>query len=496
LIGTVALLALSNFMAILDLTIVNVIVPHIAGSLAVSPNESTWVITSYAVAEAVTVPLAGWLAVRFGAVRVFVLAVLAFGLCSLACGLSQTLPMLLFFRVLQGVSGGPLMPMSQILIMHVTPPARVQIALGVQTMTTVVAPILGPMLGGLQADALGWQWAFYINIPIAVFSAVFVWGLLKTRETGREKNPIDYVGLALLVAWVSALQIMLDMGQNEDWFASPFILALAIVAALGFVAFLIWELTDRHPIVDLTVFRTPSFGVMAATAALLFAPFFAAIVLISLWLQTCMGYTATWAGYVIAFQGVLAFVGAPIVAQLISRIDPRLFLSAGIFVLAAAMLWRTTFDLNVTFWQLAGPQFMTGLAIALFGVPLVGLPVVVVPPSHTGAAASLINFIRTLAAAIGTAVGITLWERAAAGARTGLSGVLHGPGALLDTMKDQGLSAPQSLEALDRMVDAQALMIATNNVYLLVGVLLAALSAAIWLMPRPTTQITLRVGGH
>jgi MFS transporter, DHA2 family, multidrug resistance protein len=289
LIGTILLLALANFMAVLDLTIVNVAVPHIAGSLAVSPNEGTWVITSYAVAEAITVPLTGWLANRFGAVRVFAIAAVGFGLFSFLCGFAPSLGMLVSFRVLQGFSGGPLMPMSQTLLLRVTPPRFAQLGLGLQTVTTILGPIAGPIVGGTLSDSIGWPWAFYINVPISIFVAFMVWRLLKTRETDTVKQPVDYVGLGLLVLWIGALQIMLDNGQDQDWFASSFILTLAIVAGVGFVAFLIWELTDEHPIVDLSVFRNRTFSVMAAAMAFTFGAFFATVVLITLWLQTNMG---------------------------------------------------------------------------------------------------------------------------------------------------------------------------------------------------------------
>src|SRR5215467_6678215 len=286
LVAGIVVLALANFMSVLDLTIVNVAIPHIAGGLAVSPNEGTWAITSYGVAEAITVPLTGWLAARFGAVRVFVIAALSFGLFSMLCGFAPSLQLLVVFRVLQGLSGGPLMPMSQTLLLRVTPPKHAQLGLGLQTMTTILAPIAGPVLGGILTDTVGWPWAFFINIPIAIFVAFSVWNLLKSREIATVRQPVDYFGLALLVLWIGALQIMLDNGQDDDWFASSFIVTLAVIATIGFVAFLIWELTDEHPIVDLSVFRNRTFSVMAGAMGLTFGSFFATVVLVPLWLQT------------------------------------------------------------------------------------------------------------------------------------------------------------------------------------------------------------------
>src|SRR3984885_13916408 len=217
LVVAILVLAMANFMSVLDLTIVNVAIPHIAGSLAISPTEGTWAITSYAVAEAITVPLTGWLAARFGAVRVFVIAALGFALFSTLCGLSSSLPFLVTFRVGQGLMGGPLMPMSQTLLLRVAPAKQRNLALGLWTMTTILAPVAGPLISGVLADSWGWPWAFFINVPIAITCATLSWRMLRKFEGTIVKNAVDYVGLGLLIVWVGALQIMLDNGENLDW---------------------------------------------------------------------------------------------------------------------------------------------------------------------------------------------------------------------------------------------------------------------------------------
>lgn len=492
--STIFLLALANFMAVLDLTIVNVAVPHIAGSLAVSPNEGTWVITSYAVAEAITVPLTGWLATRFGAVRVFVVAAASFGLFSMLCGFAPTLSTLVVFRVLQGLSGGPLMPMSQTLLLRVTPPKQAQMGLGLQTMTTIVAPIAGPVLGGVLTDTVGWPWAFYINVPISIFVALMVWRMLRTRETETAIKPVDYVGLALLVLWIGALQVMLDNGQDDDWFASPFIIGLTVVAAIGFVAFLIWEITDAHPIVDLSIFTNRTFAVMATAMAFTFGSFFATIVLIPLWLQTNMGYTATWAGYVMAFQGVLGVFIAPVAAMLMSRVDPRYLMSTGMLILAGVTLWRTTFAQNITFGQLIVPQLITGLGIPLFFVPLMGLSVASVPAEKTASAAGLVNFIRTMSGAFGTALGTTAWDQATTSARVTLTGTLHNPQGTIAALQAHGLSASQALQTFSNMVQSQAVMLATNRVAFALAAIIAAVAAGVWLSPKPKGPVAMTSG--
>ncbi len=492
LVGAIFLLALANFMAVLDLTIVNVAVPHIAGSLAVSPNEGTWVITSYAVAEAITVPLTGWLAARFGAVRVFVVACVCFGLFSLLCGFAPSLSTLVVFRVLQGLSGGPLMPISQTLLLRITPPKRAQMALGLQTMTTILAPIAGPLIGGTLTDSVGWPWAFYINVPIAVIVALVSWSLFRKHETETVNRPVDYVGLGLLILWIGALQILLDNGQEKDWFASPFIVSLAVIVAIGFVAFLIWELTDEHPIVDLSVFRIRTFSVMAAAMAFTFGAFFATVVLIPLWLQTNMGYTATWAGDVMAFQGVLGVMMAPVAAIAISRVDPRLVMSIGLSILAAVTFWRTTFTHDVTYWQLVPPQLLTGLGIPLFFVPLMGLSVAAVPPAQTASAAGLVNFIRTMSGcAFGTALVTTVWDQTSTNVRVNLAGRLHHPQETLATLQAHGQSPAQATQSLSDLVQSQAVMIATNQVFLILAVIIAGVAVCVWLSPKPKRAVSL-----
>jgi DHA2 family multidrug resistance protein len=483
--GTIVLLALANFMSILDMTIVNVSVPHIAGSLAISPNEGTWVITSYAVAEAITVPLSGWLSARFGAVRVFVTAVALFGLLSMFCGIARTLSTLVVFRVLQGLAAGPLMPMSQTLLMRVTPPRHLQLAIGLQMMTTVFAPIVGPILGGTITDTVGWPWAFYINVPVSILSAFLIWQLLTSRETSTVKQPVDYVGLGLLIVWIGALQIMLDNGENDDWFGSPFIVTLAIIAAVAFVAFLIWELTDEHPIVDLSVFRYRTFSLMVFALALTFGSYFATIVLIPLWLQTNMGYTATMAGEIMGLQGILGVVMSPVAAIIISRIDPRKVMTTGLAILAGVTFWRSTFASNITFTQIALPQLFIGLAIPLFFVPLMGLSVAAVPSKQTASAAGLVHFLRTMAGALGAALITTAWERSTTDVRVNLVGSLHHPDSMLNMLQERGLSPAQGLHVLGDFVQGQAVMIATNRMFVVLTLIVVSVTAAVWLTPKP-----------
>jgi len=479
------LLALANFMVVLDMTIANVSVPNIAGGLAVSPSQGTWVITSYSVAEAITVPLTGWLAQRFGAVRVFVFAMLGFGLCSALCGLAQSLPMLVVFRILQGLSGGPMMPLSQTLLRRIFPQNMQPAALGLWSMTTVVGPIAGPLLGGAIVDTAGWPWVFYINVPVALICAFFAWRLLASRETRTERERVDYVGLGLLIVWISAMQIMLDKGKDLDWFNSRFIVTLALIAAIGFVSFIIWELTDDHPIVDLKIFRHRGFTAASIIMSLSFGAFFSTVVLIPLWLQTSMSYNATWAGRAMAFQGVLAVVMSPIVAKLTTKVDSRILVSFGVGFMGLVSFWRTGFASNIDFWGVSLPQLAQGFAMPFFFIPLMGLAMGSVLPRETASAAGLVNFMRTTAGAFGTSITTTAWENIATSHRTDLVGILNRPQATMDTMKAAGMSAGQALAQVDNMVQSQAVMLATDHVFMVTALVFLAGATAVWIAPKP-----------
>ncbi len=479
------ILAMSNFMAVLDTSVANVSIPNIAGGLAVSPNQGTWVITSYSVAEAITVPLTGWLAQRFGAVRTYFVCISLFGLASALCGLSHSLTMLVFFRVCQGLAGGPMMPLSQALLLRIFPPKLAPQAIGIWSMTTVVGPIAGPLLGGWLSDNYGWPWVFYINVPVAIMLVVVGMRLMVGRETPMQKLKVDTVGLGLLIVWVSALQIMLDKGKELDWFNSSIIIGLLIVAVVGFVCFMIWELTDKQPIVDLKVFRNRGFAVAAAIMPLVFGAFFASVVLVPLWLQTNMGYTAEESGRLTAFNGILAVVMSPIVAQLTRKIDARLLISFGVSVLGAVMFWRTGFNSAITFQQMVWPSLAQGFAMPFFFVPLMGLALGSVKPEETASAAGLISFARTVAGAFGTSIVTTAWENSSARVRADMVGQLNQAPQALTAIGANGFSPQAALGQLDALVQNQAVMVATNHIFQTIGAVMFVAAATVWLAPKP-----------
>jgi MFS transporter, DHA2 family, multidrug resistance protein len=479
------LLGLANFMVVLDITIANVAVPHIAGGLAVSPAQGTWVITSYSVAEAITVPLTGWLAQRFGAVKVFVFGLIGFGVFSVLCGLAPTFSALVFFRVMQGLCGGPIMPMSQTLLLQIFPKERAPQALGIWSMTTVVGPIAGPILGGGISDSIGWHWIFFINIPVAFGVAFMAWRALAGRDSPTRRVPVDYVGLGLLILWVGSLQIMLDKGKELDWFASTTIVGLAIVAAIGFAAFLIWELTAENPIVNLRVFRHRGFSVGVTTLSLTFGAFFASVVLLPLWLQTNMGYTATWAGYAAAFQGVLAVVMSPIVASQVARRDPRALVSFGVFWMAGVAIWRSTFTTEADFLTIAMPQLVLGFAMPFFFIPTQSIALSSVDPEETAAAAGIANFLRVVAGAFATSLMTTAWDDTAGAKRTDLVGAMNQPQAAVDRLSANGFSPDQALAQLEGLIQTQAVMLSTNQMFTVTAIVFAVAATTIWLAPRP-----------
>ncbi|HEX3916132.1 MAG TPA: DHA2 family efflux MFS transporter permease subunit [Caulobacteraceae bacterium] len=490
------LLAMGNFMVVLDMTIANVSVPNIAGGLAVAPSEGTWVITSYSVAEAIMVPLTGWLAQRFGAVRVFVTGIIGFGICSALCGLAPSLGLLVTFRVMQGLCGGPIMPMSQTLMMRVFPPNQRGQAMGLWSMTTVVAPIAGPILGGTLCDTAGWPWVFYINVPVAAICGFFAWRMLASQETPTMARRVDFPGLALLVLFVGTLQIMLDKGQELDWFGSPFIVALAIVAAIAFAAFLIWELTDEHPIVDLRVFRHRGFTGAVITIALTFGTFFSSIVLGPLWLQTNMGYTATWAGYTTAFGGVLAVVFSPIVPRLMTRIDPRALVSFGVLGLAVTSLVRSQFASNADFWTVGFTFLIQGAFMPFFFVPTTQIALSSVLPQEMASAAGLSNFLRTTSAAFSASLVTTMWANASTRNHANIAGALNDPAATQRILAHGGMSAAQSLSQVDNLAQSQAVMLATDQLYLVMAAAFVIAAIGVWLGPKPKIFSSAGGGGH
>lgn len=484
------LIGLGNFLVVLDTTIANVSIQTIAGSLGVSSTQGTWVITSYAVAEAITVPLTGWLAMKFGAQRTFITCYLAFAIGSLLCGMSSSLGMLLGMRVLLGLFGGPIMPLSQMLLLRIFPKEKATLATVIWAMTTLIGPVAGPILGGIICDNYGWEWIFFIKVPVAAIGGLVLMMLMLGQRDPRFPAFIDKVGLALLVIWVGALQIMIDEGRNKDWFNDHHIQILGIVALVGFIAFVIWELTEKHPIVNLKIFRHRGFVGAATTYSVGFGAFFASIVILPLWLQTNMGYTATWAGYATGIMGILAVVCAPLVGKAVEKFDPRLVVCLGILGLGAVMLWRMWgFNNDVTFLHMAWPTLITGVFMVMFFVPVTGLAMASVEAEEQANAAGISNFMRTLAGAVATSLIQSEWSNATRTNNTEIANsMVHGQAAV-DAMTGQGLAPESARTMLSYVVEGQSVMLATLDMFGVIALALGASAAIIWLVPKPKGPI-------
>ncbi len=488
-------LALANFVAVLNMTIANVTVPDIAGALGAGSSQGTWVITSYAVAEAITVPLTGWLAGRFGAVRVFCLSVVLFGIFSLLCGMSTSLGMLLGMRVLQGMAGGPLLALSQTLLLRIFPKERSMQAMGLWAMTTLLAPVVGPVLGGWICDNYTWSWVFFINVPMAMLFGMIAWGLLKRYEEPSVVKPVDKIGMLLLVVWVAALQIMLDEGKDKDWFSSLEIRVLAIVAVIGFLAFLIWEFTDANPVVDLRVFRHRGFSSCMFVLALAFGAFFGINVLTPLWLQYNMGYNTTWAGLVVAWGGVLSVIFSPIAARLANKTDPRLLIFIGTAWLALDTFWRAYATSDMSYWVICVPLFFMGIGMPLYYVPLTGLAMGSVNESETASAAGLMNFVRTLSGAVATSLVTTSWQNRSIIAHAELANVAD-PTRQIASHLPPGATGQFVREMLNNLVTSQSLVLATNGLMIGIGIVFAIASVSIVLAPRAARVVDPASVGH
>jgi MFS transporter, DHA2 family, multidrug resistance protein len=477
-------LAMANLMEVLDISIANVSIPTIAGDLGVSANQGTWVITSYAVSNAITVPITGWLARRFGQVRVFGTAIALFTVASLLCGLSRSLTALIFFRVVQGAVAGFMVPLSQALLMNNFPPEKRGMALAVWVMTIVIAPIIGPILGGWITDNYHWSWIFLINIPVGILASFGVWTMLGDRETPRRSDPVDTVGIALLVIWVGSLQLLLDKGNELDWFNDTFIVGLALVAAIGFVIFLIWELTEVHPVVDLALFRYRNFRWGVIALALGFSGFFATTILLPLWLQTQLNYTPGWAGLVLAPGGVLALLLSPLVGKNMERVDPRKFATVAFVLFAILSFWRARFETGADYFTLALPQLLQGAAVAMFFAPLVTINLSGIDPARAANATGLQNFLRMMAGSFGASIVVTFWDRRAALHRTQLAeSISNYSQTTLDYLRqltDSGATATQAYAQLERNLSVQAYMLAANDIFWIIGWLFLVLIFVIW----------------
>ena len=483
-------LSLATFMLVLDSTIANVAIPTIAGDLGASSSQGTWVITSFGVANAISIPITGWLAKRFGEVRLFLIATLLFVLASWLCGIANSLEMLIVFRVLQGAVAGPIIPLSQSLLLNNYPPEKRGMALAFWSMTIVVAPICGPILGGWISDNIHWGWIFFINVPIGLAVVLISWKILEGRESRISHQPVNTIGLILLALGVGALQLMLDQGRELDWFNSTEIVVLTIIAAVGLIALIIWELTDDNPVVDVSLFKSRNFTVGCVSTSLAFLVYSGTVVLIPLLLQQVYNYTATWAGLAAAPVGLLPILLAPIIGKFGNKIDMRILITVSFMVYALTFYWRAvTFEPEMTFMDVALPQFVQGLAVACFFMPLTTITLSGLPPEKMASASSLFNFLRTLAGSIGTSLTTFIWYNREAVHHTQLTEVINPYNPIsqqfFQTMGSFGLSEEQTASYLARQITAQGFIIGANEIFLVSAITFISLVVLIWFAKPP-----------
>ncbi len=497
-LGTLAL-SLAVFMNVLDSSIANVSIPAISGDMGVSPQQGTWVITSFAVSNAISVPLTGWLTMRFGQVRLFITSILLFVLASFLCGIAPSIEVLIAARVLQGAVAGPMIPLSQALLLGSYTPAKSGMALAFWGMTTLVAPIMGPLLGGWISDNYTWPWIFYINIPIGIFAAWATWSIYQKRESKTVRLPIDIIGLALLVLWVGSLQIMLDKGKELDWFNSGEIILLTAIALVSFVYFIIWELTEEHPVVDLSLFRRRNFsgGVIAISVA--YGLFFGSLVILPLWLQTQIGYTATEAGKVMAPVGIFAILLSPVVGKLLPKIDARYVASAAFLIFALVFFMRSRFTPEVDTLTLMIPTVIQGAAMAMFFIPLTSIILSGLSPDRIPAAAGLSNFVRIMFGGMGTSLTATLWDNRSALHHAQLA-EHTGPGnpaftAAVQGMQAQGMSEQGAWAVIERTLSVQAGTLGATDIFYMSAVLFLALIALVWMTKPSRSGAPVDAGG-
>ncbi len=484
-----AAIATASFMEILDMTIVNVSVPAISGSLGVSTSEGTWAISSYMLAAAIMQPLTGWIGRRFGEVRTFVTSILLFMCFSALCGLATSMPMLVAARLIQGLVSGPMMSVAQAILLRNYPIERRGMAIALWAMVIIIAPIFGPILGGWITDNLSWPWLFYINLPVGAFAAVSSWSILRHRESKIVKLPIDAVGLALLVIGVGSLQFMLDNGNEKDWFSSPIIVVAGLVSLIS-ISFLIpWELTDKHPVIELHLFSRRNFSVGTAVIGVSYFSLSGVNVIFPLWLQTTMGYTATWAGLAVAPVGLLALVAAPIVGRNMNRLNLRLAASFAFCVFGFAIFWAATLNDTASFWQFATPRFLQGLGIAFFFLPLNQIMLSGIPPSDLASASGLSNFVRTMSGSIATAMTVFMWNRRTDYHHAVLTEhVRNSAGAWTQyqaELGNHGVSGTGAFQYVEHVITTQAMTLGVNDVFHMLGWSYLLLIPFIWLAKPP-----------
>lgn len=488
----------ATFMEVMDTTVVNVSLPHIAGSLSASVDEATWTLTSYLVSNAIVLPMTGWLANYFGRKRLLMMSVTGFTLASLVCGLAPSLPVLVMTRVVQGAAGGTLQPISQAILLEAFRPQDRGKAMAFWGLGIVVAPIMGPVLGGYLTDQYSWRWVFFINIPVGITSLIMTKAFVFDPEyIGKQIRKIDYWGLGMLAVGMGSLQVLLDKGQEKDWFQSHLILALAIVSIGAIVILIIRELKARAPIVDLKVFKKRTYATGVFLMTTLGFVLYGSLVLVPILMQTLLGYSAYEAGIAMAPRGLGSFLTMPLVGILVSKFDPRKLLAMG-FTLGALSLYQlSVLNLSAGYWDFFWPQFIQGVGMALLFVPLTTTTMDPIANQDMGNATSIFNLLRNIGGSMGIAAATTFTARS----QQKLINVLGehvNPYSLTSQLTTKEIqshlmaSGSDSFTALNQahgvlfgMVHQQAALISFLHGFLLMGGIFLLVLPALFIMKKP-----------
>jgi DHA2 family multidrug resistance protein len=501
--GLLALtVGLAAFMEVLDISIANVALQHIAGSLAASQEESTWVLTSYLVANAIVLPMSGWLASAIGRRKYFLGCIIGFSVTSLVCGLAPSLPLLILARTLQGLTGGGLQPNAQAILADAFPPHRRGQAFAIYGMAVVFAPAIGPTLGGWITDNLSWRWVFLVNVPVGILLSILAARVIveppdrvaALKARFRDGIRFDYVGFALLVVGMSALQVMLDKGQLEDWWASAFITRLSVIAAAALVVFVVWELRRPDPIVDLGLFKNRNFAVGNILMFMVGFVLMGSTVLVPLFVQSELGYTATEAGMVISPGGFAVMLIMPVVGNLVGRVDARWLIAFGLIATSLALFNMMRFSTDVGYATVAWARIYQSVGLAFLFIPVNTIAFLGLPPGKNNDASAIINMTRNLGGGFGIAIATTVLARQQQVHHNVLVGHVTPYSSQYDTtiqalQKAFMAGGANAADALHRaqaqlyaIVQKQALMLSYIDAFWLLAVLFAAMVPLVFLM--------------
>ena len=489
---------LATFMEVLDTSVANVALPHIAGGMAVDVQESTWVLTSYLVSNAIVLPISGWLASLFGRKNVFLTCVALFSVSSFLCGVAPNLASLIIFRVLQGIGGGALQPISQAILLESFPPEKRGTAMGVFGMGVVVAPIIGPTLGGWLADNYSWRWIFFINIPVGLLSmfltTLFVFDPPYLKRTGLGGVKIDYVGLGLISLGLGCLQVFLDKGQTEDWFASRLIQVTATVAFICLAVLIIWELVYSSPVINLRLMTDRNFAMGVLSMFVLGFILYGSLLLLPVLLQELLGYTATLAGMVLSPGGFLTLAAMPIAGALVARVRARYLIMLGLGIVAYSMFYMAGFNLQIGFWDAVVSRAIQGAGLAFLFVPINAAAFYFVPREKTGQGTAIVNLVRNIGGSSGIAYVTTLLARHTQMHQNYLVENLtplnplynEALSGIQSDLIQQGIAASQApmhaLGVIHRVLIQQASMLAYNDVFRTLGLISLALVPLMFLL--------------